>query len=165
MDSTGGVLHLQAQTLHAHPAASAGCLSPNPCPPSHARATRRRTLLEARGWRVASVPFYHWAGTEDEDRRELLRRVLAEVRALPQPRGVPGIVDSDRIKQALATEVNPAPEQGVVADPSPADGSASLSPADGSANLSPADGSANLSPAPPGGARVAEDPEPAPTQE
>ncbi|RMZ54094.1 hypothetical protein APUTEX25_002671 [Auxenochlorella protothecoides] len=47
----------------------------------------RRTLLHARGWRVVSVPFYHWAGAEDEDRRALLRRLLAEVRAEPIPRG------------------------------------------------------------------------------
>ncbi|KAK2080103.1 hypothetical protein QBZ16_002499 [Prototheca wickerhamii] len=45
----------------------------------------RRTLLRARGWRVVSVPFYHWSGTEDEDRKALLRRLIAQAREEPAP--------------------------------------------------------------------------------
>ncbi len=41
---------------------------------------RRRRLLEARGWRVVSLPFYHWSGASEEQRQALLRRLLAEAR-------------------------------------------------------------------------------------
>ncbi|KAI3429562.1 hypothetical protein D9Q98_005650 [Chlorella vulgaris] len=45
----------------------------------------RRLLLRARGWRVVSVPFYHWYGEDDETRRSLLQRLLREARAQPVP--------------------------------------------------------------------------------
>lgn len=32
-----------------------------------------------------SVPFYHWSGAEDEERKALLRRLIAEARAEPTP--------------------------------------------------------------------------------
>lgn len=40
----------------------------------------RRTLLEARGWRVVSVPFYHWSGDSDENRQATLQRLIADAR-------------------------------------------------------------------------------------
>jgi hypothetical protein len=40
----------------------------------------RATLLEARGWKVASVPFFRWAGVDDEGRRTLLANLLERVR-------------------------------------------------------------------------------------
>ena len=57
--------------------------APDVSSPSHTR--RRRTLLRARGWRVVSVPFYHWSGAEDEDRKALLRRLIAQAREEPAP--------------------------------------------------------------------------------
>lgn len=34
---------------------------------------------------MVSVPFYHWSGTEDEDRKALLRRLIAQAREEPAP--------------------------------------------------------------------------------
>ncbi len=44
----------------------------------------RALLLEARGWRVASVPFFAWEGAEEEARRALLRGLLDRARAARQ---------------------------------------------------------------------------------
>lgn len=51
----------------------------------------RRKLLEARGWRVVSVPFYHWSGVDEEGRQALLKRLLAEAREAPAPPQKPGL--------------------------------------------------------------------------
>lgn len=40
----------------------------------------RALLLEARGWRVASVPFFAWEGAEEGARRALLRVLLDRAR-------------------------------------------------------------------------------------
>jgi hypothetical protein len=54
------------KALHVQPA---GC-SPSACPPPdctlHLTNACRRLLLRARGWRVVSVPFYHWYGEDGE---------------------------------------------------------------------------------------------------
>lgn len=41
----------------------------------------RALLLEVRGWRVASVPFFAWEGAEEAARRALLRGLLDKARA------------------------------------------------------------------------------------
>lgn len=40
----------------------------------------RTVLLEARGWRVVSVPFFSWIGVDDLGRRSLLQNLLEKVR-------------------------------------------------------------------------------------
>lgn len=41
----------------------------------------RRALLEARGWRVASVAFYQWAGLDTEGKKELMAHIIKKVRS------------------------------------------------------------------------------------
>ncbi|KDD74265.1 hypothetical protein H632_c1446p0, partial [Helicosporidium sp. ATCC 50920] len=41
----------------------------------------RELLLRARNWTVVSVPFYHWSGAEDDQRRALLKGLLDDARA------------------------------------------------------------------------------------
>jgi len=41
----------------------------------------RSTLLEYRGWTVASVPFFSWSGVEEGARRAYLENLLSRARA------------------------------------------------------------------------------------
>lgn len=41
----------------------------------------RTALLEARGWRVVSVPFFAWEGVEEAGRRSYLQNLLVRARA------------------------------------------------------------------------------------
>ena len=41
----------------------------------------RTALLEARGWRVVSVPFFAWQGVEETARRAYLQNLLVRARA------------------------------------------------------------------------------------
>ena len=39
----------------------------------------RRSLLQARGWRVLSVPYFHWTGFSDEHKVAYLQKVSSAV--------------------------------------------------------------------------------------
>lgn len=41
----------------------------------------RTTLLEARGWRIISVPYFQWAGVDEDARRTYLQNLLDRARA------------------------------------------------------------------------------------
>ncbi|KAL4443822.1 hypothetical protein ABPG75_011559 [Micractinium tetrahymenae] len=70
----------------------------------------RRKLLRARGWRVVSVPFYHWSGEEEEGRRALLQRVVADARALPVPEVAPEHAEATaRLQQLQASFLDRLP--------------------------------------------------------
>lgn len=41
----------------------------------------RTALLEARGWKVISVPFFRWSGVDSEGQRALLQNLLEKARS------------------------------------------------------------------------------------
>lgn len=78
----------------------------------------RKKLLEARGWKVASVPFYDWTDTTEDAKKVLLRNVLKDVRSQKpgaHPTVAAAAVDAGRdIDRTLAraTEDDRVPSSG-----------------------------------------------------
>lgn len=57
----------------------------------------RTVLLESRGWRVVSVPFFSWYGVEEEGRRDFLQGLLARARSGSEAdKPVDGTIEEDK---------------------------------------------------------------------
>ncbi|GAB4822437.1 hypothetical protein N2152v2_009483 [Parachlorella kessleri] len=85
----------------------------------------RRSLLEARGWRVVSLPFYHWSGASEEQRQALLRRLLAEAREGRASHPTAAAAHAAAAAAICAPALAPLPGVDLAAEAGPAGGGAS----------------------------------------
>ena len=132
---------------------------------------RRRVLLESRGWRVVSVPYYHWADSDSMDTRKgLLTRLLTQTRttgASVHPTLVPPIPTAD-VPPAAEPAAALAPPTAPQAEPEPAAGELELGTQEGEppSPAAPASaGKAPLAELPAGPQAVGEQPQHSPLAE